>query len=191
MTASHSQRAAVNRSRLDRRARGFTLIETIASVAVIAILVAAGLPSFKSTLANSRASVVGNRLLADLSRARSEAVMTRLPGVVCPSSDGATCSDNMDWSHGWIVYVERNQNNNQRSGSEPVLSMVSAADLGGLRVISSKDRTKARFLPNGGSGGTNLSLHVCDGSKLVREVVINMGGRARVENPGTSSAVCE
>jgi type IV fimbrial biogenesis protein FimT len=174
-----------------RQMRGFTLIETIATVAVIAILATIGMPSFKGTLASSHATIVGNRLLADMARARSEAIMTRFPSVVCPSSDGSTCSGKMDWSSGWIVFVECNSNNDQRSAAEPVLSVASASDLGGLRVISSKDRTKARFLPDGGSGGTNISLHVCDGSKLVRDVVINMGGRARIESPGTSNAVCE
>ena len=169
---------------------GFTLIEAITAAAVIAIVTAAGLPSMHGLLVSSRATTVGNRLLADMSRARSEAIMNRIPSVVCPSNDGSTCSQSSDWSHGWIVFVDRN-GDDQRAASEQLLSVTSGSDLGGLKVTTSAGRDKARFLPDGKSGGTNQSMHVCDGPTLTRSVVINISGRTRIEQPTGTNAGCD
>ena len=70
--------------------------------------------------------MVGNRLLADMARARSEAVMSRYPSVVCPSTDGSTCSGASDWSNGWIVFTDRD-GDDRRSAPEPLLSFPSGA----------------------------------------------------------------
>jgi type IV fimbrial biogenesis protein FimT len=168
---------------------GVTLIETMCVVALIGVLTAVTLPSVQGTLSRSHATVIGNRLLADLSRARSEAIMTGLPSVVCPSSDGSTCSGTDSWSNGWIVFVDRD-GSDQRFADEPVLSVVGRSELGGLQVISSVDRTKMRFLPDGKSGGTNATMHVCDGTRLTRSVVTNISGRSRLVQPATANMAC-
>ncbi len=170
--------------------RGVTLIETVCVLAVIGVVSAIGMPSLRGTLSNSHATVVGDRLLTDLARARSEAIMSRMPSVVCPSVDGSTCTKGTDWSNGWIVFVDRD-GDDQRSAIEPVLSVVTANDLGGLQVTTSVGRTKARFLPDGRSGGTNLSMHVCDGQKLARSVIINVVGRSRIEKPDSADSACD
>jgi len=169
--------------------RGVTLIETMCVVALIGILTAITLPSFQGTLSRSHSTVIGNRLLADLSRARSEAIMTGLPSVICPSSDGSTCSGTDSWSNGWIVFVDRD-GSDQRFADEPVLSVVGRSDLGGLLVVTSADRTKMRFLPDGKSGGTNSTMHVCDGAKLTRSVVTNISGRSRLVQPASANTPC-
>ena len=172
-----------------RRASGFTLIELVIVLAVVAIITAVGLPSLQGTLSGTHATVIGNRLLTDLARARSEAIMSRYPTVICPSRNNSTCSGASDWSNGWIVFVDRD-GDDQRSDSEQLLSVVSESDLVGLHVATTAGRTRMRYLPDGGSGGTNLSLSVCDGSRLARKVVINVSGRARIENPGTADIAC-
>jgi type IV fimbrial biogenesis protein FimT len=168
---------------------GVTLIETMCVVALIGILTAATLPSLQGTLSRSHSTVVGNRLLADLARARSEAIMTGLPSVICPSNDGSTCSGTDSWSNGWIVFVDRD-GSDKRLANEPILSVVGKSDLGGLLVITSVDRTKMRFLPDGKSGGTNETMHVCDGAKLTRSVVTNISGRSRLEQPANANTPC-
>jgi type IV fimbrial biogenesis protein FimT len=173
-----------------RHLLGITLIETIIVLAVVAIIAAIGLPSLQGTLSGTHATAVGNRLLTDMARARSEAIMSRYPTVICPSRDNSTCSGASDWSNGWIVFVDRD-GNDQRSSSEQLLSVVSASDLGGLHVATTAGRTRMRYLPDGGSGGTNLSLSVCDGSRLARKVVVNVSGRVRIENPGTANIACK
>lgn len=172
--------------------RGVTLIETVIVLAVIGTLTAMGLPSLRSTLSSSRATTVANRLLTDLSRARSEAVMRSEVSVICPSLDGQACSPGSDWSSGWLVFADAD-GNNRRSDTEPVLSVVAASDLGGLRVATTSGRSLVRFRSDGRNGGSNLTLNLCDGEKLARQVIVNVGGRARIVKPDATlpSTMCQ
>jgi len=172
-----------------RHQRGLSLIELVAAVAVFAIVTAVCLPTLHGAVSGTRATTVGNRLLADLALARTEAIMRHDPGVVCPSVDGRTCSGGTDWSSGWIVFVDTD-GDNQRSDREPVLSTASSSDTGGLRVDTSVGRTKIRYLPDGRNGGTNLSVRVCEGPRLMRQVIVNISGRPRIERDDAPNAAC-
>lgn len=87
--------------------RGFTLIELIVTLAVLAIVVAIAAPSFNSMIANSRTSSMTSELTAALNFARSEAIKRVKPVSVCPSSDGASCLTSADWPKGWMVFVDK------------------------------------------------------------------------------------
>lgn len=171
--------------------RGVTLIETLTVISVIAIITAIGFPSMHAAIASSRATTVANRLLTDLSRARSEAVMRSGVAVVCPSADGSSCASGANWSDGWIVFADANADN-QRNAAEAVLSAMGAGDLNGLRVATTSGRSLVRFRSDGRNGGSNLTINLCDGEVLSRQVIVNVGGRGRVErlNAAGPSPVC-
>lgn len=86
------------------RCRGVTLVELLVTIAVLAILVTIGFPSFQSSLRSNRVASANNELIASLSLARSEAVRSVRGGGICASSDGATCTG--DWADGWIVWQD-------------------------------------------------------------------------------------
>lgn len=81
--------------------RGFTLIELMVTIAVLAILLAVAIPSYQTFVMNSRMASQTNDLITALSLARSEAVKRAANVTVCASSDGATCTGG--WATGWIV----------------------------------------------------------------------------------------
>jgi len=56
------------------RSSGFTLIELMVTVAVLAIIVAFATPSFQTVIENNRLATESNRLFSAMSFARSEAV---------------------------------------------------------------------------------------------------------------------
>lgn len=58
-----------------QRGKGFTLMELMFTIAVMAILASVALPYMKMTQANGRINAASNDLVSDLSRARSEAIM--------------------------------------------------------------------------------------------------------------------
>ena len=92
MPSSTSQPAA--------RARGFTVIELMITVAVAVVLVALALPSFRGTIISNNVTQTTNALLHDLNIARSEAVRRgTLVAVISNSGSG-------NWSSGWYVQAD-------------------------------------------------------------------------------------
>lgn len=90
---------------MKRYCAGFTLIELMVVLTVAVVLLTIGIPSFRSVMADRRATASVNELLAGMRLARSEAIKTAHYVSVCKSADGATCGDEaVDWEDGWIVF---------------------------------------------------------------------------------------
>lgn len=81
--------------------RGFTLIELIVTVAVLAILLSIAIPNYQTFVLNSRMASQTNDLVTALNLARSEAVKRAADVTVCASSNGTSCTGG--WAQGWIV----------------------------------------------------------------------------------------
>jgi type IV fimbrial biogenesis protein FimT len=85
------------------RTSGFTLVEILIAVTLVAILLTIGIPSFRFVTNSNRIASEINGLLGDMQFARSEAVKEGLPVTVCVSTDQATCANTNAWNSGWIV----------------------------------------------------------------------------------------
>lgn len=85
--------------------QGFTLIELMVTIALLAILLALATPSFTSIINSNRLASHANELVASLQTARMEAVRRNTRTVVCRSDNGTTCSAGAQWN-GWITFVD-------------------------------------------------------------------------------------
>jgi type IV fimbrial biogenesis protein FimT len=88
-----------------KRQTGFSITELMIVVAIVAILFAIGIPSFRYVTNANRASAEVNGLLGDLMYARAEAVREGTPVVVCTSGDRQSCANVNTWQGGWIICV--------------------------------------------------------------------------------------
>ncbi len=86
------------------RSRGFSLIELMVTIAVLAVLVTIGLPSFQSSMRTNRVATGTNELLASLALARSEAIRNPGGAGICASEDGESCGG--EWNDGWLVWLD-------------------------------------------------------------------------------------
>lgn len=93
------------RGRIAGGVAGFTLVELVITIAVVAILVALATPSFTSVINSNRLTAQANNLVADLQLARSEAVRRNRTVRVCRTPDGAVCAAAAgDWD-AWLVVI--------------------------------------------------------------------------------------
>lgn len=86
--------------------RGFTLVELLVALVVAGIVLLLAVPSLAGLLARSRLDTVSNVLITHMAVAREQAVSRGVGVSMCSSSDGRTCSGNLDWMSGWIVFLE-------------------------------------------------------------------------------------
>lgn len=107
---------------VQRRISGFSVIELMITIAIVAILVAVALPSFESSLRGNRVSTATNELITSLNLARSEALRNPRGAVICTSENGSTCGG--DWDNGWIVWIDADGNGLPGGTSDRVLRHV-------------------------------------------------------------------
>ncbi|MEP6898171.1 MAG: GspH/FimT family pseudopilin [Rhodanobacter sp.] len=86
--------------------RGFSLLELMITISVMAILLAVALPSFRDAIHRNQVSSSSNELLASLAYARTEAVTRGQLVSMCPGTKAAGCTAaGQAFDAGWIVYT--------------------------------------------------------------------------------------
>jgi type IV fimbrial biogenesis protein FimT len=88
-----------------KRIQGFTLLELMTALAVLAILAGVGIPAFRDIVRNNQIAAESGDMVTALTLARSEALKRGMRVSVC-GADGDECSDEADWSGGWIVFTD-------------------------------------------------------------------------------------
>lgn len=82
---------------------GFTLIELMVTLTVIAVLGMVAVPSFNQAFLSNRLTGYANSFAASATYARSEAIKRNTTVTLCSSGDGAACASSGGWQQGWIV----------------------------------------------------------------------------------------
>lgn len=169
------------------RASGFTLVELLIVLVVLAVLVSIGVPNLRQLIQNNRATAQANELLTGLQFARMEALKRKRPVSVCPSRDGATCGT--DWAEGWIVVVDGNAPGSNSVAVQQVLRVWQGLGHGTTVTGSNLPANPfVRFLASGSAdriGSQNfpvslaVRIHQCRGP-FGRTVEVARSGRVGV-----------
>ncbi|HBO12841.1 MAG TPA: hypothetical protein DD491_08665 [Halieaceae bacterium] len=166
------------------RRRGFTLIEVMVVLVVLAVLLSVGAPSFTNLIRNNRLVSAVYDLRGSLSTARSEALAQRVFVTVCSSNDGASCSGT--WEDGYIAFTDFDGDGTLDTGGGGPDDLVFLAEVTGVRDITinlaAADASgRLRFDPQGTALNNNGTFTVCDvrGAGEARALFLSNAGSAR------------
>lgn len=162
-----------------RKPDGFTLVEMLVTVAILAILLGLAAPSFTAYILNTKLTTQANALSADLQAARSEASRRNVTVVVCASSDNSTCNTSASWSDKRIVFADSDGNNAYGAGD----TMIRTSDGPVLPQVITGPGSSIQFRSTGQPSTGAISFTICDNRSG------NFGVMVRVEPTGRSSVV--
>ena len=175
---------------------GFTLTELMAVIAIAAILMAIGVPSYRYVSASYRMSSEVNGLLGDLQFARSEAIKEGQPVTVCVSTDGASCANGVArtrWHNGWIVFSDPNGNAKVDAGEAVLRIQAGFSGKDTFQDTASSKLDSVTFnregfavgLPN---AGVTLTLHDSTGNAaFTRCLAITLVGMMTTQTHATAA----
>lgn len=186
------------------RQQGFTLVELMVAVLVMAAVLAMAVPSFESVVNGNRLTGAANELLASLQSARMEAIRRNRRTVLCLSrnanSANPTCApDNAADASGWITFVDVNRNGTYDDGAAALLRTTTAHEA--VRILASNGvpgQVRVVYRADGfarGNGGVTLlagSIDMCLPTRRptenVRRITIGSGSRVSIERRDASGA---
>lgn len=159
-------------------------MEIMVTVFVAAILLAAAVPSFRSTLQNNRVADQANRLVMAMNLARGQAVSSGAPVSVCASSNQTACNASQsNWATGWIVFTDRGtpgQVDTTGTNPDKILRVWPAPK--GNPSIQETSGSYVQYLPSGQAvaGATyKLTIPGCTG-KQQRTITVSAVGLVTV-----------
>ncbi len=164
--------------KMTRGNSGFTLIEMMVTLAVVAVLLSAGVPSFSAMIMNNRLVTENYALRTVLSAARSEAQTQRTTVTVCRSANAIDCSTG-DWSAGYIAFIDLD-GDAQRDDDEQLLQSREKSDHGiALRYSQASDILQ--FDSRGTAVGSSGTFTFCDarGASEARGLIVSAVGAVR------------
>lgn len=165
--------------------KGFTLIELMVVVAIVAVLASLAAPSFNALATTQALRSASSELHISLLQARSEALRTNRNVYVVPVSatDPATTAD---WAAGWTIFVDiNNSGSTYEPGTDTIVSK-SAPISSKLTITTAKTNAVGFVFDargfNGGLGvaSAKVTFASADDASKRKMVIVDRLGKARV-----------
>ena len=169
---------------MNRKSTGFTLLELVIIVTILAITSAFAAPGVMSMIADNRISSSVNDYVAALQFAKTEAAARISPVTLCKANNNLNnCVAGGDWQQGWVVFADANSNASV-DGGEQILLVHEALD---PQITFGATAQLQDFITYRPSGTTSINsaqvLIMCDNRGFIdasRGVLVTITGRGSV-----------
>jgi len=174
--------------------QGFSLVESLIVLSILSILIISSVPSFSKLVGNTEVINASYNLRTSLSTARQFAISHSSPINICAltAPNNIQCSDNTDfnsnWSSGWAVYMDENDNNLYDNGDTLITVFQST---GNINIVFNQ-RGRLRFFQDGSA--RSAGFYICSKSTTeTRHIRLLYSGRARTTEITTQrqQSVCQ
>jgi type IV fimbrial biogenesis protein FimT len=169
-----------------RTAQGFSLIEQIVVMIVLAVVAAFAIPAFSHMLDAHELRTAQTDFMAALQHARSLAVNRQARVVICPSRDTLACNSDSDWSEGWLIGLDKG---NGELDGDPLY--VAGTGFKRLRIVGSDSKKTVRFSPDGTAANANQTVTFCLRGRSDRALSVIIARIGRVRGAVASAADAE
>ena len=170
--------------------KGFSLIELMITVAIMAIVLMVGIPSFTGTINKSGVASSINDIQTSLTEARSEAITRGLTVSVCSSNDQASCSGT--WSDGWILFEDENENGILEATTDMISVTQGLNAENELRLVATS--TSMIQYQNSGNADQTATFIGCPRDKdtqYSRAVIVSSSGMGRKSRDSDANNIHE
>lgn len=169
--------------------RGFTLVELMVGISIVAILALIAVPQYASLVASKQIEIAANDFMSGFSLTREKSAVLGGGVVICAkaAADQPTCSTGAPWSNGWLIFHDLN-GDRQRNEAENIFydypgfeQDITIEAVNGTipSVVSFNELGRADL-------GSLTSLRFCDSSSSTPRtitLVLSIAGRGAVTEP--------
>ncbi len=160
--------------------KGFSLLELLFTLSIVAIILTLTIPSQKIFLSQSQSEVMSSQLLRAINLTRSEAMQRGESTVLCSSMDKKICSST--WQNDYVIF----------SHDKKVLYSFHKIKEGILHWRAfPRNIEYVEFLPSGLSHAENGTFWYCPkkAKNPVWAIVMNQSGRIRIVYPDPNGKI--
>ena len=162
-----------------KKCNGFTLIELMISVSIVAIVAAIVIPNFNEFIVRMRVDNEISQLHRLLLTARNSAINANRDVTLCPIDNNSHCTT--DWQNNIIVFVDINDDSIYSPELNEVIIRIKSSAKINDKLQYGLFRKKIKFAATGRTTGwgSNGTLKYCPehNTELSRAIVIATSGR--------------
>lgn len=163
---------------------GFTLVELMVVIAILAITFSLSIPAYKDLLLRQKINGQANQLFSIIYLARSEAIKRSSVVTICKSTNGQNCGGK--WSDGWLMFADHNEDGTQDPAESTIISGTIDSQITMTWSAFGSDNY-IRLTPRGMTLSQNGTFTLCPekgDASIARTVVVSKLARVRLPRIG-------
>ena len=175
------------------KAYGFSLLEALLALAVVATVSAIALPTFAEFVARQQATAAVNQLVGAIRTAR-HAAMTGRQNIALCAAEHASCLGRNQWHRGAMIFADHNADGARQLAEPVIATLLPLPDGARISWRSFRNRAYLLFRGSGMTDWQNGTFTYCPANndlRVAKAVIINAQGRLAKSRDANADGVDE